>query len=126
MVRFELRRRLATLIRVLPRIGQSDNARALERRVHDLTVVPWVASSDYGREVWAEIAGGLEVAAQLVPQGSELGHDVRMALHAQGEANVLIDEDVTAAARARAAVRLPAPGRLPVLRLAGDEPPRAA
>ncbi len=121
MVRFELRRRLATLIRVLPRIGQSDNARALERRVHDLTVVPWVASSDYGREVWAEIAGGLEVAEQLVPKASELGHDVRMALHAQGEANVLILEDVEKAARERAAVRVPA-----LALVVSDDPPRAA
>lgn len=124
MVSFELRRRLATLIRVLPRIGQSDNARALDRRVHDLTIVAWVTTSDYGREVWAEVAGGLEVAEQLVPRASELGHDVRMALHAQGEANVLIDEDVTRAARALGVVRiLPAPA----LRLVvGGEPPRAA
>ena len=93
MVRFELRRRLATLIRVLPRIGQSDNARALERRVHDLTVVPWVATSDYGREVWAEIAGGLEVAEHLSTPRTEQARDVRLCLDALGELNVLLEEE---------------------------------
>lgn len=94
---YELRRRLITLIRLLPDIGHADDARAIARHMLLGNVERWLLEEEFGRAVWESIAGGLEAAEHLVPAHSDLGKRVRDALAAQGEANVYLDEAVRAA-----------------------------
>lgn len=84
---YELSRRLRILAVALVAIGQSDNARALERRIADGSVIAWL-HTEHGEHVWAEIAGGLAVAKAIGP--AYLAKLVRTADHALGEAEALL------------------------------------
>ena len=74
-----------TLLRVLPKIGQSENASAIARRVEDDTFATWIVTSAYGAEVLAEITGALETASTFAATGSELSLDIRHAVAALAE-----------------------------------------
>lgn len=91
-MRHDLLCHVRTLLRVLPQIGQSENASAIQRRVETDTIPEWVSTSAYGGEVWAEIAGALAVAETFTKKGTALGHDVRVAQRALEEATILISE----------------------------------
>jgi hypothetical protein len=88
-MRYELSRRLRFLVTALVALGQRENALALERRIADNSAVAWL-HTEHGEHVWAEIAGGLEVAKAIGP--SYLAKLVRSADHAFGEAEALLAE----------------------------------
>jgi hypothetical protein len=92
-MRYELRRRLAILIAYLPAMGLHDDAHALRRHVALGDVVPWLLVSDWGREVLASIAGGLDVAEHLTHPRTEPGRNVRLVRDALGELNALLEEE---------------------------------
>ena len=90
---YELRRRLLTLIHILPTLGLEDDARALARHLMLGDVVRWLLVSEHGIETLATIAGGLDVAEHLVPAKTSQAHDVRLAREALGELNVLLEDE---------------------------------
>lgn len=47
-MRYELRRRLVTVARCLAELGETENARAIARRVHDGTAVEWLRGEHGG------------------------------------------------------------------------------
>lgn len=84
-MRYDLRHNFEVLLRVLPRIGQTENAKAITRRVEDETIDSWIAQP-LGADVWAEVGGALETASNFAKKGSDLGNDVRLAQRAYDEA----------------------------------------
>ncbi len=90
---YELRRRLLTLIRILPTLGLHDDARALARHLLIGDVARWLLTSEHGIETLATIAGGLEVAEHLTIPRTSQAHDVRLAREALGELNVLLEDE---------------------------------
>lgn len=92
-MRYELRHRLTTLVRILPRIGLADDAHALTRHMLLGDAPRWLLVSDFGREVLASVAGGLESAEHLVSPRTELGRDVRLASEALAEVHCLLEEE---------------------------------
>lgn len=92
-MRYELRHRLMTLVRILPRIGLADDAHALTRHMLLGDAPRWLLVSDFGREVLASVAGGLESAEHLVNPRTELGRDVRLASEALAEVHCLLEEE---------------------------------
>lgn len=63
-MRYELRRRLVTVARCLAELGETENARAIARRVHDGTAVEWLRG-EHGEHVWAEVEGVARFAARF-------------------------------------------------------------
>lgn len=51
-MRYELRRRLVTVARCLAELGETENARAIARRVHDGTAVEWLRG-EHGEHAWS-------------------------------------------------------------------------
>lgn len=88
-MRYDLRHNFEVLLRVLPHIGQTENASAITRRVENETIVEWV-SRPHGQDVWAEVGGALETAATFAKKGSSLGNDVRLAQRAYDDAYAIM------------------------------------
>jgi hypothetical protein len=122
-MRYELRRRLTFLAHALAAIGQRDNARALTRRIADGSAVAWL-HTDHGEHVWAEVAGGLEVAKAIGP--AYLAKLVAHADHAFAEAEALLAEELPRPAAVPAEHRPTVPSNVVVLRPRRSTPPRAA
>ncbi len=117
-MRYELARRLRILVTALAALGQRDNSRALERRIEDASAVAWL-HTPHGEHVWAEIAGGLEVARAIGP--AYLAKLVRTADNAFGEAEALLAEETTPVVRLVSAAppvsAIPRPAQMPTANL---------
>lgn len=122
-MRYELARRLTTMAHALVAIGQRDNARALARRIADRSAVAWL-HTEHGEHVWAEIAGGLEVAKAIGP--AYLAKLVEHADQAFGEAEALLADEVPRPAPVPAEARPTVPAPVVVLVPRRSTPPRAA
>lgn len=122
-MRYELARRLTTLAHALVAIGQRDNARALARRIADRSAVAWL-HTEHGEHVWAEIAGGLEVAKTIGP--AYLAKLVKHADQAFGEAEALLAEELPRPAPVPVEARPTVPAPVVVLVPRRSTPTRAA
>lgn len=96
-MRYELRRRLATVARSLRELGD-DNARALERRIHDGSAEEWL-HGEHGSHVWIEAGAALGALRRIahhlpMPLAAAAVHGER----AWGEADALLSGRTSEAA----------------------------
>lgn len=109
---FEVRRWADTLIRVLPLIGQNDNAESLAEESRYGDIARFFAGP-FGRVLLAEVAGGLETAAALSEPGTRLFLEVRNARRAVDGLDDLAGRTRPANTNARPTPRTPSAARLP-------------
>lgn len=124
-MRYELRRRLVTVARCLAELGETENARAIARRVHDGTAVEWLRG-EHGEHVWAEVDGVARFVARFRLALPSMLCGAAVALErAFGEAEALLAEELPRPAPVPAEARPTVPAPVVVL-VPRSTPPRAA
>ena len=91
-MRYELSRRLATIVRTLAELGEADNSRALGRRLAEGfdAAIAWLRG-EHGEHVWTEIGAVASFAKRYANHlPSDQGTAARMLEHAWSEAECLL------------------------------------